>query len=163
MHEPMYIMTRNSDRPVLITIIKWYLQFHTMNTNSLYLKSGYGARSKSHFACFSHCCIMWCPLMTGIVTSQYPSSRYVEHMICYSIWVFNSLAPRRFLKKKTSYVIFKLILVTDEWGIFYEIALRWISMNPTDDKSTILQAMAWYRQPLPEPMLTQISVAIWRH
>ena len=47
------------------------------------------------------------------------------------------------LEKKFRYVIFKLILVNDGWGIFCEIALRWISMNLTDDKSTLVQVMAW--------------------
>ena len=59
---------------------------------------------------------------------------------------FNSLDPGRFVKKKITYVIFKLILVTDGWGIYCEIALRWISMNPTDDKSTLVQVMAWCHQ-----------------
>ena len=45
------------------------------------------------------------------------------------------------------------------WGISYEIALRWMPLDLTDDKSTLVQVMAWCRQatkPLPEPMLTQI-------
>ena len=36
--------------------------------------------------------------------------------------------------------------MTNGWGIYREIALRWISMNPTDDKSTLVQVMAWCRQ-----------------
>ena len=36
--------------------------------------------------------------------------------------------------------------MTDGWGIFSEIALRWISMNPADDKSALVQVMAWCRQ-----------------
>ena len=56
-------------------------------------------------------------------------------------------------------VIFKLILVIDGWGISLEIALRWMSLDLTDYKSTWVQAMAWCCQamkPLTEPMLTQI-------
>ena len=43
-------------------------------------------------------------------------------------------------------VIFKLNLVNGGWGISYEIALRWMSLDLTDDKSTLVQVMAWCRQ-----------------
>ena len=43
-------------------------------------------------------------------------------------------------------VIFKLTLVNGGSGISYEIALRWIPQNLTDDKSTLVQVMAWCRQ-----------------
>ena len=46
-----------------------------MNVNIFQLKGEYGAWSENSFACFSHCYIMCCPLMTEIVTSQYPLSR----------------------------------------------------------------------------------------
>ena len=32
------------------------------------------------------------------------------------------------------------------WGISYEIALRWIPIDLTDDKSTLVQVMAWCHQ-----------------
>ena len=32
------------------------------------------------------------------------------------------------------------------WGISYEIALRWMPLDLTDDKSTSVQVMAWCRQ-----------------
>ena len=34
----------------------------------------------------------------------------------------------------------------DGWGISCEIALRWMPLNLTDDKSTLVQVMAWCRQ-----------------
>ena len=34
----------------------------------------------------------------------------------------------------------------DDWGISYEIALRWLSLDLTDEKSTLVQLMAWCRQ-----------------
>ena len=37
-------------------------------------------------------------------------------------------------------------VVAENWGISYEIALRWISPDFTDDKSTLVQVMAWCRQ-----------------
>ena len=39
-----------------------------------------------------------------------------------------------------------VILVIDGWGISGEIALRWLSLDFTDDKSTLVQVMAWCRQ-----------------
>ena len=52
-------------------------------------------------------------------------------------------------------------------GISYEIALRWMPLDLTDDKSTLVQVINGLvpsgNKPLPEPMLTQISVAIWQH
>ena len=58
---------------------------------------------------------------------------------------FKSSAPGRF-RFNFSKVIFKLISVNDGWGISYEIALRWVPKDRTDDKSTLVQVMAWYRQ-----------------
>ena len=43
-------------------------------------------------------------------------------------------------------VIFKPILMIGGWGIACEIALRWMSLDFTDDKSTLIQVMAWCRQ-----------------
>ena len=56
----------------------------------------------------------------------------------------NSLAPGRF--EQIFFVIFKLISVTDGWGISGKIALRWMPLDLTDDKSTLVQVMAWCRQ-----------------
>ena len=57
----------------------------------------------------------------------------------------NSLAPGRF-KVKFRWVIFKLILVVNGWGIFCETALIWVSLDHTYDKSTLVHVMAWCRQ-----------------
>ena len=55
--------------------------------------------------------------------------------------VFNSLAPRKF-EWNFRYVIFKWILVIDGWGISYEIAPIWMSLDFTGDQSTLVQVMA---------------------
>ena len=39
-----------------------------------------------------------------------------------------------------------LTLVNGGWGISYEIALRWMPQDLTDEKSTLVQVMAWCRQ-----------------
>ena len=52
-------------------------------------------------------------------------------------------------------IILKQSLMIDGWGISCEIALMWMSLDFADVQSILVQ--------VPEPMLTQISVAIWRH
>ena len=38
------------------------------------------------------------------------------------------------------------MLVIDVWGIPCEIALIWMSLDLTDDQSTLVQVMAWCHQ-----------------
>ena len=59
----------------------------------------------------------------------------------HSLWL-TSLAPGRF-QFNIRKVIFKQTLVNGGWGIPYEIALRWMSQDRTDDKSALVQVMAW--------------------
>ena len=68
--------------------------------------------------------------------------------VCWFEWVilfFNSLAPRKF-EWNFRYRSFKHISVIDGWGICCEIALIWMSLEFTDDQSTLFQVMAWCRQ-----------------
>ena len=53
--------------------------------------------------------------------------------------------PGRF-ERNLRKVIFKLILMICGWGIFCKIALRWMSMDLTYNKSTLVQVMAWCSQ-----------------
>ena len=57
----------------------------------------------------------------------------------------NSLAPGKF-EWNFRYLIFKQILVIDVWSISCEIALIWLSLDFTDDQSTLVQVMAWCLQ-----------------
>ena len=62
------------------------------------------------------------------------------HGVCLTHWPLgdlNLILGRQFLM---------LTLVNDGWGISYEIALRWMPQDLTDDKSTLVQVMAWCRQ-----------------
>ena len=56
-------------------------------------------------------------------------------------------------------VIFKSILVIDSQVNLCEIALRWLQMTLTNDKSNI--GSGYGTKPLPEQILTQIYVAKW--
>ena len=59
-------------------------------------------------------------------------------------WV-NSLAPGR-RARNFKIIIFKLIPWTDISGAACKIVVRWIPQNSIDDKSTLVQVMAWCRQ-----------------
>ena len=67
LHMPEYMVTTNPDRSVLIMIITWHFQFHPMNVSILQLKYEYRAQSASRFACYSHCYVTRCPLMTELL------------------------------------------------------------------------------------------------
>ena len=58
-------------------------QFHPVNVRILHLKGENGSRSEGHFVFLPHCYVTWCTLMTGIVTSQCPSSRDAVLVMCY--------------------------------------------------------------------------------
>ena len=61
------------------------------------------------------------------------------------VWFVNSLALGKF-EWNFRYVISHGVLVIEGWGIFSEIALRWVSVHSTDDPPTPNQVMAWCRQ-----------------
>ena len=92
------------------------------------------------------------------MSPQYKADIKWEYTTSY-FYSINSLAPGRL---KFRLVIFKPILVNVGWGIAYEIALRWMPQDITDDKSGNGLVPSG-NKPLPEPMLTQIYVAKWRH
>ena len=54
---------------------------------------------------------------------------------------FNSLVPGKF-EWNFRYLVIPIISVIDGWGIPCELALRWMSLDLTDYKSTLVQVMA---------------------
>ena len=79
---------------------------------------------------------------TSILTSECPC--LTTHSSPLQRWLISS-APGRF-QWNFRYVIFNLILVIGGWGISYEIALRWYTIIPHDDKLTLVQVIAWCHQ-----------------
>ena len=77
------------------------------------------------------------------ITLSFPLQKKT-HGPLLQMW-FNSLAPGKF-EWNFRHVIFKQILVIDGWGISCEIAPIWMSLDFTDDQSTLVQVMAWCRQ-----------------
>ena len=65
-------------------------------------------------------------------------NRFISNLI-------NPLSPAR-CEWNLSSVIFERMWVIDGWSISGDIALRWMSPDLTDDKSTLVQVMAWCRQ-----------------
>ena len=62
--------------------------------------------------------------------------------------------------------IFKWIFLNENGRILIQISLKLIPKSPIDNKSALVQAMAWRRRgdkPLPEPMMTQFTDAYMRH
>ena len=80
--------------------------------------------------------------LSDILCHNYKNLYWYEHC---SLVLINSLAPGRF-QFNFRYIFFKLNLVNGGWGIFYEIAPRWMPLDLTNDKSTLVQVMAWCRQ-----------------
>ena len=78
---------------------------------------------------------MWGSLMKG-TTKHFISNfnQYKLNEARYKISEFNSLAPGKFEWNFYG------------WGISWEIALWWMSLDFTDDQSTLVQVMAWCRQ-----------------
>ena len=63
-------------------------------------------------------------------------------LYCNFLWqVINSLAPGKF-EWNFRCLIFQIISMIDGWGISGELALRWMSLNLSDDNSTLVQVMA---------------------
>ena len=84
----------------------------------------------------------------------------------YLLMLFNSLASERFQWNFRYSVLFKLILVIEEWDLFCKIAHSGILMDLTGHKSTLVGSgnglVPSGKNPLLEPMLTQFCDAIWQ-
>ena len=102
---------------------------------------------------FSHvpspyCIIYAFQVLTNKITIYSNSCVHSSHFVLFFFdtngytRTLNSSAPGKFGWN----VIFKQILMMDGWGISCEIALIWMSLDFTDDQSTLVQVMAWCRQ-----------------
>ena len=109
-----------------------------------------------HFVCKSLAIFLWphCDNCWMASTTKMPHlsfSGYDPNMFVLCMhsagksYKLNSLAPWKF-EWNFRYVIFQGILVIDGWGISCEIAQIWMSVDFTDDQSTLVQVMAWCRQ-----------------
>ena len=86
--------------------------------------------------------------MTGGFPSQKASNVVFpcHDFICVEVWDRASHWPLGDFKEIFRKVIFQLILVVDGWSISCKMVLKWMPMDLTDSKSTLVQVMAWCRQ-----------------
>ena len=87
----------------------------------------------------------WCHQATSHYLSQCWPSFMSPYGVIRPQWV-NSLAPQSYERKSTN-VFFKLALQIDILSSSCETGLRWMPKNSIDDESTLVQVMAWCRQP----------------
>ena len=62
--------------------------------------------------------------------------------------------------------IFKCIFLNENDKIPIQISLKLVPRSPVDNKTALVQVMAWRRigdKPLPEPMTTQFNDVYMRH
>ena len=79
------------------------------------------------------------------IANSYLTHPGLDRMVAFSSWHFNSLAPGRF-ECDSKNGIFNLVLLIDIFRSFHDNALRWMPQVLNDDKSTLVQVMAWCRQ-----------------
>ena len=89
----------------------------------------------------------WGLVMPDSIINVMAPSHYVDckmAAILFGPQCVNSLAPRKF-EWKFRYVIWRIISVIDGWSISCELALRWMSLDLTNDKSTLMINQHWFR------------------
>ena len=62
--------------------------------------------------------------------------------------------------------IFKCVFLNENIRISTKISLKFYPRNPIDNNSALVRLMAWClvgHKPLPEPMITKLHDATWRH
>ena len=82
------------------------------------------------------CCSMIEPIQ------RYRAHSQQEQLKSAILVIINSLAPGKF-QSNFRCLILQIISVIDGWGLSCELSLRWMSLDLTDDKSTLVQVMAW--------------------
>ena len=98
----------------------------------------------------------------GMGPTREPTTQFTEACICRPTLMLWIMVPWEI---RTNHVelIFKLILVIGGWSISYKVTLRWMTLNL---EVKIGSGNAWMptgNRLLPDPMFTQLYVAIWRH
>ena len=95
----------------------------------------------------THCIYVWVCRGDQTHNNQITANKTLDkvnfwHLISLDL---NSLAPGKF-ELNFRDVIFKQIVLIDDWGISSEIAPTWKPQDRNDDKSTLVQVMAWCHQ-----------------
>ena len=132
LRKPDCIVTTNLDRLVLIPTITWHFSFQPVNVRIVNLKGEYDIGSESRFTCPSHCYIMWCPLTTGIVASQFPSSRDTVLVTCFLKPLASAFlnAVKQFYHHQTFSNEFAILI--DNCGVAFDTNDQWNHSKASD-------------------------------
>ena len=118
------------------TALYYQLQLHRIGGNVLEIDRLQILRNQHCFCWWVG--IVWCLTFAGTAMTKFES--------CIRVYLaLNSLVPGKF-EWYFRYLIFQIISVIDDWGISCGLALRWMSLDLTVDKSALVQVMAWCRQ-----------------
>ena len=151
----MYSVLLLSARVVLVTVVMTYMlvSWHEISPVAGFItdkarfnKVSFLRSDKTDLSQWGYTLFIWRP--PSLVESMLTETKMIERKWTHCsilIKTFNSLAPGK-LGWNSRHVIFKQILVIDGWGISCEIALIWMSLDFTDDQSTLVQVMAWCHQ-----------------
>ena len=95
--------------------------------------------------CISYCVMLsiWRYKIVMLYINKYGWSWEAENILM--SWIINSLPPVR-CGCNFKNIIFKLIVQNDSLGTCYETVLKWMQQNLANEKSTLLQMMAWCHQ-----------------
>ena len=154
-------------RPLLVQVMAWYLKGDkplpepVMTNHQLCSSEQTLVKYQSKYKHFhSQKCAWKCCLQNGVHFVQASCCQSLLWIFQWPIWCLfnwlcwpatkkssqlNSLAPGKF-EWNFRYLILQIITVIYGWGISCEFTLRWMSLDLTDDKSTLVQVMAWCRQ-----------------
>ena len=111
---------------------------------------------ENFYQTFTEVCSLWynwdkvsIGSVNGLAPNRWQAITYSnDDPVCWCIQVSpgrNSLAPGKFISN-FRHVIFKHILMIDGWSISCEITPIWMSLDFTDNQSTLVQVMAWCRR-----------------
>ena len=122
---------------IIVLFVSWWLSWYLLSSSLIPMASVYSRGTRS---------FVTTPI-GGNVPRTWKTNLLHEESVTWKIMTssVNSLALGKF-QFNIRKVIFKLTLVNGGWCISYEIALRWMPQDLTDDKSTFVQVMAWCRQ-----------------
>ena len=89
----------------------------------------------------------------------------------WNVWIYHTLSslthpPPDKMAAILADDIFNCIFLNENDRILTQISLKYVPRSPIDNKSSLVQVMAWRRtgdKPLPEPMMTQFNDAYMRH
>ena len=131
----------NAWRIAVFVYSLWQMMGHCVTDRTHYCE--WRSRQRTINLVFYDCILWVVKLLLWIMPGISQAGKYIAWDIqCQS---FNSLAPGRFECNSKS-VIFTLFLLIGIFRSYNDKAISWMAEDFTDDKSTLVQVMAWCRR-----------------